>query len=518
MNKNDKKSKPNGYWNYEQCFREAKKYNSKSEFRKFSGSAYSSALKNKWMPNYTWFVRPVPFNKKWTYETCYKEALKYQTKKEFQKKSSGAYSAAYDNKWLPDYTWFVKFSKPMGYWNYETCYEEAKKYESRGEFSVKCVSAYDVSRKNEWLDDYTWFVEKKKRNYWTYETCYKEALKYQTKKEFRENNSSAYSIAYKKKWMCNFTWLTNTLSSKKEYVVYYYKDEETNSIYVGLTNNIKRRHKEHCNGFLKHGVKTFDIVNKYFFSIGKKIPEPVILKKDIYAKEAQEFEKKYVNLYKEQGLNVLNLAKPGSLGGYGKWNYETCYEEAKKYESRGEFAVKCVGAYDVARKNEWLDDYTWFVELHHNWTEEECYKEALKHKTLKEFRKKSPSVYNIARKKKWLNQYTWLKKRFVWTEEKCYKEAKKYTSIIYFIKNASGAYQFAKKNKLLKNYTWFVKPVPSNKKWTYETCYKEALKYKTKKEFKDNNNSVYVITSRNGWLKDYAWLKRQSKNQYVKKS
>ena len=47
--------------------------------------------------------------------------------------------------------------KPTGYWNYETCYEEAKKYNSRKEFSDKCNRAYFVANKNGWLKDYTWF-------------------------------------------------------------------------------------------------------------------------------------------------------------------------------------------------------------------------------------------------------------------------------------------------------------------------------------------------------------------------
>ena len=55
------------------------------------------------------------------------------------------------------------------------------------------------------------------------------------------------------------------------------------------------------------------------------------------------------------------LAERFGSRGMKKWNYTTCYEEAKKYKSRGEFQDKNVSAYDVARKNKWLDDYYWFV-------------------------------------------------------------------------------------------------------------------------------------------------------------
>ena len=37
---------------------------------------------------------------KWTYNECYKEAEKYNTKKSFQKGSNGAYKASLRNKWI----------------------------------------------------------------------------------------------------------------------------------------------------------------------------------------------------------------------------------------------------------------------------------------------------------------------------------------------------------------------------------------------------------------------------------
>lgn len=74
-------------------------------------------------------------------------------------------------------------TKPKGYWkNYDNCYNEALKYESRGEFSDKSPSAWKNAKNNGWIEDYTWFEKKVK--YWTYERCYEEAKKYKTRKEF----------------------------------------------------------------------------------------------------------------------------------------------------------------------------------------------------------------------------------------------------------------------------------------------------------------------------------------------
>ena len=55
------------------------------------------------------------------------------------------------------------------------------------------------------------------------------------------------------------------------------------------------------------------------------------------------------------------LAERFGSRGMKKWNHETCYEEAKKYKSRGQFQDGSNQAYTVARKNGWLDEYDWFI-------------------------------------------------------------------------------------------------------------------------------------------------------------
>jgi len=44
----------------------------------------------------------------------------------------------------------------------------------------------------------------------------------------------------------------------------------------------------------------------------------------------------------------------------GFWNYDNCYNEAKKYKSRAEFSRGNMGAYHAAVRNGWMKDYTWF--------------------------------------------------------------------------------------------------------------------------------------------------------------
>ena len=146
--------KPAGYWTYERCLAEARKYKFKMDFRNGSAGAYDAAKDNGWLSEYVWLEsRSLA---KWTYETCYEEAKKYKTRTSFQRGECGSrpYKVARANGWLDDYTRFEELSKPAGYWSYERCAEESKKYTSRGEFKKGNPSAYAISLRNGWMKEF----------------------------------------------------------------------------------------------------------------------------------------------------------------------------------------------------------------------------------------------------------------------------------------------------------------------------------------------------------------------------
>lgn len=299
----------------EYCYEEAKKYTSKIDFLKNSNRAYVVAKKNGWIEEYTWLIHPKQYKGKYDYDYCYEEARKYKTRKDFQVGCSCGYHHARINKWLDDYTWFIHPEISNKKWNKETCFNEAKKYETLGEFAEKSLGAYTAALKNRWLGDYNWLKRKQKPNgYWDYDKCFNEAIKFSSRREFKEGCDSAYRSSIKNGWIDEYTWFT----------------------------------------------------------------------------------------------------KPNK-----KWTYETCMEESKKYSSRGEFALGSSGAYHVASENKWLDDYTWLpldgrglglrLEKYGKWTKEACFEEAKKYKTRTEFAKGNNSAYNNARQFKWIDDYYWLK-------------------------------------------------------------------------------------------------------------
>ena len=342
-------------WTYEACYNEAMKYKARGEFCNYSNGAYVSALKNGWLDDYSWFT-PSKSQKKWNYDTCYAEAKKYTMKAEVERKSSGAYDKARDNGWLKDYVWFIpkNIAMSMGRtkWTKDKCYEEAKKYKTRTEFMTKSAGAYASAKRNGWLDDYIWISARvtKPAGYWDKEHCYEEAKKYKSIKEFQRKGKSAYDASKKNGWFDEYDWFKRTTHEDADYWIYSYEDTENKVAYVGLTWR-RHRHGEH------KSKKNNDVVYRYFKG---NVPEQRILMEGLNGEEAQYHEDWYKKAYMRIGWTVLNKAATGvgtsSLGGsIVKWNYDACYKEAMKYKTKSELKRRCRGAFEASKQKGWLN-------------------------------------------------------------------------------------------------------------------------------------------------------------------
>ena len=609
--------KPNGYWTRENCYSEAKKYSSRSEFKRGCQTAYYKALKYGWMDDYSWFIEPAT-KEKWNRQTCYEEAKKYKSRGEFSKGNPSAYNKAWKNHWLDDYTWFSE-SASAKRWDYETCLEESKKYKTRTEFHDGCNSAYSVARRNKWLDEYIWledgnqkriiwtyescYQEAKKYNRvsdfakyspgaynaaiennwrddyewlphakrwtyeeiyelakqfnykvdfyrsncgaydtalrnrwiddfdwfldgikrtgenhrkWDYETCFKEASKYKTRGEFGTKSSRAYWIAIQNGWIDDYTWLKDErfdLINDEIDCVYAYEFSDFHAVYVGRTliSRKKDRDREHL--YVRN-----DAVAKYALKHGIEVPLPKYLEDYLTIKEGAEKERMWIKKYKEDGWHVLNRMKGGSIGslGKGKWNYKTCLVEAKKYNTIKDFLNNSKGAYLKALKNKWIADYVWLEDnIRHRreyYTYEKCKELALKYHSTSEFRKEHNCAYNVAKEHNWLIDYLWLEKQFKWTEETLFQVAKKYKTRSEFAKAKPGAYEYALKHSLLNECVWFIESQKPNGYWTYDRCLEESKKYRYRGDYRTGSLGSYKVASRNGWINDFTWLQKQKPN------
>lgn len=520
------KNRVNGLrkWNKETCREEAKKYKTKSDFARKAGAAYRLALENNWLKDYTWFVSDrVPLDY-WNEETCCEASHKCKSRSDFARHFPTAYRRAHQRGWIDSYSWLVPGCTVAGYWTYERCYKEAKKYKSKKEFYEKNHRAYAAAVRNKWLDSFDWFIP---QFVWTYDACLVEAKKYPTKRAFEKGNCGAYTAARRHGWINDYDWMVvnrvNVITDQIDNVYAYYF-EEFNAIYVGRTIDLKRRDHEHI-----VNVDT-DVVARFARENNCSVPIMIVLEEGITIEDGQEKEDEWLKHYKSEGYVVLNTAKTGkglgSLGalGQGKWNRKTCYQAAKQYKSRQEFKIKNVGAYTRALERGWLDDYTWFAipkTGQRKWTEETCYEEAKKYSTRVQFQRGCSPAYNKAKMNGWLDRYYWIATPrigdYKWNEKSCFEEAQKYSTRKAFQIGNYSAYDKARKRGWLKNYTWFANghkiEGEKRQKWDYESCYEEAKKYKSRKDFQYGKGSgaAYKAARENNWLKDYTWFEEKRK-------
>lgn len=102
---------------------------------------------------------------KWDRDTCFNEAKKYASRKEFRSMNASAYTIARNHGCLNDMEWLktnltnnnednvMKVTLTKEELTKEKIIEVSKKYSSRTEFYKGCHIAYEYARINNLLDD-----------------------------------------------------------------------------------------------------------------------------------------------------------------------------------------------------------------------------------------------------------------------------------------------------------------------------------------------------------------------------
>lgn len=202
----DKTNRPRGYWTLETLTVEALKYSTRSEFQKLSGSAYNAAgrmkLRDLICGHMTETKKPDGY---WTIERLHAEALKYESRQEFQQKNGAAYKAAGQLK-IRDFisSHMAEIKKPKGFWTLENLHAEALKYDNKVDFNKKSGPAFLTASRMKVLDKICSHMEPGKlpNGHWLIkENCAMEALKYINRRAFSLGNSSAYHGADSNSWL-----------------------------------------------------------------------------------------------------------------------------------------------------------------------------------------------------------------------------------------------------------------------------------------------------------------------------
>lgn len=494
---------------FELCCKISKNCQTLNQFIIYYPLFYKKAITNKWLDKFTWLKtkqdKKKP-EKNWTFEKVIDCALQCQTKKEFKKKFRGAYEAAYKNKWIDKLDFLVsdKFQ-----WTFEKCKEVIEKCATLKEFTTKYHQAYSKCVREKWLDK---LIDSSKRHitYYTDEQCIEEAKKYKTLTEFRQNNIKLYFYAKRHNLLKTFTWLKEIDKFHTYRHIYGYFFEEYKTAYVGLTNNIKRRDKQHKG--LDNICKAKSAVYDFSQEKNCEIPEIVILEELLTEPEAKVREQYWIDYYKKQGWHMLNSAKAGSLGSsFKKISEKECFDIAQKYTNREEFKEKEPDIYHICLKRGYLNTYDWLDKIKHIRTFEECYEIAKKYKTRKEFKEKDKTVYNYSMIKGYIKKFDWMPPMKYKTYEDYYNIALQFKSTKEFREAEPKVFKKCTEKGYMKNFTWLEKERVF--KHNYESCYQKALQYDKLSDFRKNANKAYICSVKNNFLKDFTWLKEKVLNK-----
>lgn len=195
----------------------------------------------------------------------------------------------------------------------------------------------------------------------------------------------------------------------------------------------------------------------------------------------------------------------------GYWTFETCLEIALKYTTRIEWKNNNQGCYEFSRQQSWFEECTKHMisksKPPRYWTKERCIEEAKKHKRIVDWGKKGNSnSIRVAKNNGWFDEctshMTVRKTKYgYWNKETCLKEAIKYISRTEWASSGSDSYIAAKRRGIVEECCAHMIVDKVELEWTKERCIEEALKYKTRSEWRLNSIISYNISNRkNGWV------------------
>lgn len=140
----------------------------------------------------------------WTFEKCKEDARKYNYRSDWCKKCPSAYNAAQKYGWMEECCkHMMRIRRQKGYWTLQQCKKDAFKYSGRTEWQLKSPSGYAIALKNRWIEECCGHMKLKIKSngYWTFDKCKSDALKYKTATEWYNKSGSAYATACRKGWI-----------------------------------------------------------------------------------------------------------------------------------------------------------------------------------------------------------------------------------------------------------------------------------------------------------------------------
>lgn len=431
-------------------------------------------------------------------------------------------------------------------WTYERCLKLARDCFYVTEMKAKSSGAYNASRKNGWLKDYTWFKYrhlgyKCNNGIWTESTCREEALKYTTKRDFKKANHSAYRSAKYHGWFKDYTWLRDGRGSGITRSTGYkslinnhchpkYTNEQIIEAAKKYTKKVDFLHNDNPlyhaalnRGmmaqftWLKSSAHLFDSINfvyRYYF----KTENAVYVGRTINPKERdfehhrQRGEESSIVLKyaQEKGISIPPmeiLAK--NLSGIDSQRVEDEY--VQKYRAEAMHILN-KGATGIGRGS---------MGMKKKYSKQKFLNIARQYTELSEFQSLQHGAYEAGCKNGWIHECDWLtrkvRKSSLFTKEFCMDIARQCTSRNELEKKDATVYGKMIKTGWLEECDWLVSAHKGRKDLSYDYCIEIAKGYKTANQINKEHRTVAKKLYKTGWIEECYWLLevRRPVNQYT---
>ncbi len=373
-------------------------------------------------------------------DNCLAEARKYQTNSEWQKSSPLSYRWACKNKWLEKCTAHMAISRvPDGYWTLERCKEAASNYKTKVEWRAGDRASFSAANRQKWIRECCEHMET--GGMWFGPASIAEALlshdiPYETEYRFKDDREIARRP---------FDFYLPSLNliiefhGEQHLIGWGRRDEDA--------KGIQERDLFKRNWALENGINFLEI--KQWEVSSKEEIEKLVLAavNEISSKEGNELALKKRSLSDAESKKIKTKLK---------WTLEACKDEAKKYPGIKEWQIASAGSYNAAFTKGWLEQCCTHMDRklfsRNHWTLDRCIEDARKYQTKTQWASAKRSGYTIASRNGWLEQCTShmnadMRKvgvQRVWTREKCLALAKSCSSRAEFKRASGSAYQRAR--------------------------------------------------------------------------
>jgi hypothetical protein len=196
---------PKGHWTLARCTDDAKRFKTRAAWKNGSSAGYDAALRGDWLDLCCEHMElGKQRNGFWTLERCHDDAKRFDTRGDWMNASPSGYATAHRNGWLESCCAHMSMGlKPRGYWTLDRCRDDAKRFETRTAWKSQSGPGYAAARKAGWLDLCCAHMTSVKRpgGYWTRERCLNDAQGFPTRRAWCQGSPSGYNAALIKGWL-----------------------------------------------------------------------------------------------------------------------------------------------------------------------------------------------------------------------------------------------------------------------------------------------------------------------------